>query len=56
MATEEEIEAKIIDIRAEMSYNNQVIRDMEGTNMALESELDDLSIELWNLNRKVYIG
>jgi len=54
MMTEEEIEMKIIDIRAEMSYNNQVIRDMEGTNMALESEMDDLLIELWDVtNRKV---
>ena len=54
MMTEEEIEMKIIDIRVEMSYNNQVIRDMEGTNMALESEMDDLLIELWDVtNRKV---
>ena len=41
--TREEIESKIIDIRAKMSYNNQVISELETANMVLENELDDLS-------------
>ena len=42
MTREDEIMSKIIDIRAEMSINNQMIRELESTNMTLESELDDL--------------